>query len=367
MRILQIIQKLQLRGAEIFTCQLSTELIRQKFEVDVLYLFDNEKNDALDFDLKFIPLNANPARRLRDFKTYRKLSQIIDEGRYDIVQANSGDTLKYAVLSKLIYRWRAKLVFRNANRMTSFIHSPFQRIFNKWLLNKCDYFISVSENSRQDLIKLYPPAAFNSVTIPQATYTFDAIAPMKRSIPAHEPVLIGVGSFVPEKNHIFLLEIFYHYYKLNGKGFLWLVGDGKLNSLLKAKVEELGIKERVTFWGYQRNVIPFLKSADVFVIPSLIEGLPAAILEAISCEIPVVASAVGGIPEVIENEISGICIQEWSINKYVESIDKLLSNEPYKKGLVRQAKAKLLQRFIVDKVAVDFGVQYGKLMSGHGL
>jgi glycosyltransferase involved in cell wall biosynthesis len=362
MKILQIIQKLQFRGAEIFTCQLSTELIQRNFKVDVVYLFDNDDN-TLDFNLKFTGLKANSKKKLRDFKAYRKLSQIIREGGYDIVQANSGDTLKYTVLSKTFFPWQAKLVFRNANRMSSFIHSPFQRMFNKWLLSKCDFFISVSENSRQDLMNLFPSSSRNSITIPQATYTFEEVVPIQRDIPPGEPVLIGVGSFVPEKNHIFLVEVFYQYYKQHKKGFLWLVGDGKLNSVLQDKVEALGLRERVRFWGYQRNVIPILKSADVFVIPSLIEGLPAVILEAMSCEIPVVASTVGGIPEAIENDVTGICIQEWSVDQYVASVQKILTDEQYKKRLVRQAKAKLLEKFTVGKVAIDFGSQYQKLVS----
>lgn len=360
MKILQIIQKCQLRGAEIFTCQLSTELIQQNFKVDILYLFDNGKNDALKFDLKFIGLNADQGKRLRDVKAYKKLARIVREGGYDIVQANSGDTLKYTVLSKILFGWKAKLVFRNANRMTSFIHSPIQRTFNKWLLQKCDYFISVSENSRIDLVKLFPPAAANSITIPQATYTFDEVQPLEYH--TDDPVFIGVGSFVPEKNHGFLLDVFRTYFERNRKGILWLVGDGKLAPVLKKKANDLDISDRIRFWGYQQNVIPLLKAANVFVIPSLIEGLPGAILEAMSCEIPVVASAVGGIPEVIEDDVTGICIEEYSVEKYVKSIERLLEDHEYRNRLVKQAKSRLMEKHIVSKVAVDFGDQYNKLI-----
>ena len=87
MRVLQLIQKPQLRGAEIFACQLSKEFADQGTHVDVVYLFENG-NFALQFDLNFIPLHASQRSRLWDLKAYKRLSKIIQEGGYDIVQAN---------------------------------------------------------------------------------------------------------------------------------------------------------------------------------------------------------------------------------------------------------------------------------------
>src|SRR5262245_48822963 len=111
LKILQIIQKPQRRGAEIFACQLSVELIKRGHHVDVVYLFDMPVQ--LNFDLRFTPLHANAKRRFWDVKAYKKLNDIIVGNGYDIVQSNAGDTLKYAAISKALYHWRAKLIFRN--------------------------------------------------------------------------------------------------------------------------------------------------------------------------------------------------------------------------------------------------------------
>jgi glycosyltransferase involved in cell wall biosynthesis len=353
MRVLQIIQKPQLRGAEIFACQLSTELLKAGHHVDVVYLFSVE-NFALDFKLNFITLDAKFKNRFLDLGAFKRLAHIISEGRYDIVQANAGDTLKYAVLSRIIHRWKAKLIFRNANKMSGFIGSLPKLIFNKWLLSNCDFFISVSENSRRDLISIMQAAATKSVAIPIGAYDVTSTPEVIRDISVTGPILIAVGSFVPEKNHLFLLDVFRSFYQKMHTGCLWIVGDGQLRGQLEQKIDEYHLKERVVLWGYRKDIISILRSADVFIMPSLIEGLPAVILEAISCEVPVIASGVGGIPEIIENDVTGICVADWSAELYVEKILYVLDHQDYRSKLVRGAKSKFLQQFTVEKVSEDF-------------
>jgi len=362
LRILQLIQKTQLRGAEIFACQLAVQLKKRGCIVDVVYLLDSSTTLS-DFDLQFIPLHANLEARFLDIGAFRRLAKIVNDGMYDIVQANASDTLKYAVFSKFLFCWNAKLIFRNASHMSDFIRGRIHLIFNRWLLSRCQFIISVSENCRLDLIELFPPAAHVSVTIPIGTTDFNEIPAVFGKEFQKEPVFVNIGSFVPEKNHKFLLEVFRLYHQRNGHGLLWLVGDGKLKPALEEKIEQFGLKGNVRFWGYRTDVISILKSADILIMPSLIEGLPGAILEAISCGIPVIASAVGGIPEVVENNVTGICIREWSIDQYVNAIDGLLADPEFKGRLVKQAKTKLLERFTIETVSGAFLAQYKSLVN----
>ena len=201
MRVLQIIQRRQMRGAEIFACQLSEQLKKKGVDTDIIYLFDGDTS-LPHYDLIFMSLRANVTRRFFDYSAFRRLSKIINKGKYNIVQANAGDTLKYAVFSKLLFRWQAKIIFRNANLMSGFMRGTFHRVFNRWLLGKCDYFISVSEICRKDLIKLSMRTQGNSITIPIGTYEFDNQSNSGLNI-GREPIFINIGSFVPEKNHMF--------------------------------------------------------------------------------------------------------------------------------------------------------------------
>ncbi len=360
MKILQIIQKPQLRGAEIFACQLSIELKMIGDTVDVAYLFSNESNQ-LNFDLNFISLHGSAKKRFLDWRAYKKLNEVIILGNYDIVQANAGDTLKYAVFSKKIFGWKQPLVFRNANTLGAFIKNKIHKRFNQALLSSCDYFISVSESCRRDLISIYSPAEQRSETIPIGTYEFEKIVPSEFRH-SSEPVLINVASFVPEKNHSFLLDIFHLFFQKNKSGYLWLVGDGKLRPALEAKARALALEERIIFFGFTKNVLQLLKAADVMVMPSKIEGLPAVILEALAMGVPVVASSVGGIPDVITDESTGFCISSEESERYVEKIERILKDEELRKKIIGNGKAIISSNFAMSSIGKKFKSAYTNLL-----
>lgn len=361
MKILQVIQSRQLRGAEIFACQLSEQLILQGCHVDVVYLFDSIGPQP-EFNVRFIQLNANRSLRLVDINAYLRLGRIIKEGDYDIVQANAGDTLKYIILSRLVSHWSAKVVFRNANLMSGFIHGKVHKHFNRWLLNGCHYFISVSENCRLDLVSIVKHAVNRSQTIPIGTFRFDDVAPMSREA-IKGPVFINVASFVPEKNHELLIKSFNTYFRRNGKGHLWLVGGGKLLEAMKALVKQLDIEDRVVFWGYRSDVISILKAADVFVMTSYIEGLPGVILEALSCGIPVITPAVGGIPEVIKDGVNGFCLKGHSSETYIERMEVLDRDADKRNNFISAGRNLVYGEYGIVEISKKFKACYETVIS----
>lgn len=364
MKILQIIQAKQLRGAEIFACQLARELQAGGVTVDFVVLFDFAMGLESHFpDLNFISLGAVSKNRLWDFRGYRKLATLIKAGNYDLVQANAGDTVKYGALSKALFAWKAPLIYRNANLVRPFLKSRLHGILTKWFMKRCSWFISVSENCRQDLIRLFPAAGERSTTITIGTYRFADVKPYELS--EKEEIFINIGSFVPEKNHAFLIEVFAAYYEKHNRGHLWLVGDGKLRVLLEELVLKRNLNQRVRFWGYRSDAVGLLKAANVLVMPSRIEGLPGVILEALSCGTPVVASAVGGIPEVINNGVNGFCLEGFSIEEYVRSMEKMTDPE-FRERFSENGKRLIEKEFLNPIIAKRFIKAYEKILSGNG-
>ena len=351
MRILQLIQKPQLRGAEIFACQLSLELITLGHQVDIIYLFD-QTNNLEEFNLKFKALHAIQNRRFWDFSAYKRLSNLIKEGNYDIVQANAGDTLKYAVFSKILFRWKAKLIFRNANKMSAFIHNPFQAAFNKFLLSNVNYVISVSENCKEDIIDFYPSVIDKTTTGTIGTYDFDQIEPIHHS--KDKFIWINVGSFVKEKNHLFLIELFSKFKEKHTNSELWLIGDGKLRKTLEQYSCKLGLENSIKFFGYRNDVIGLIKSSTVMVMPSKIEGMPGVILEALSCGIPVIASNVGGIPEVVIDGVNGYIIEDFNHDNYINHIEKLAYNSELYSKFSNNGKHIIQDKYLLSNVAKNF-------------
>jgi glycosyltransferase involved in cell wall biosynthesis len=129
-------------------------------------------------------------------------------------------------------------------------------------------------------------------------------------------ILIQVAALIPGKNHRALLQNLAQN-PPSRPWKLWIVGTGPNERILKEKARQLGLTERVTFWGFQGNVMPFLAAADVFVTTSVEESLPNAVIEAQAAGLPVVAYSTAGLPECVEREKTGRLVDtadhgEWS-------------------------------------------------------
>lgn len=135
--------------------------------------------------------------------------------------------------------------------------------------------------------------------IDAACYAYDRerAADMRRrmGIPQEALVLGHVGRFSKVKNHAFLIDIFDRISKARGDAYLLLVGDGGLRAVMEEKVRSLGLGERVVFAGVRDDVPELLQAMDVFVFPSLYEGLPVSLVEAQAAGLPCLIS--DGIPD----------------------------------------------------------------------
>mgnify|MGYP000313262671 CR=1 FL=1 len=138
------------------------------------------------------------------------------------------------------------------------------------------------------------PSWYNDIDLWFNKYGFDANMRLhtrsKFGISDDIMVLGHVGRFMTQKNHIFLLEIFSEYVKLNKNSILMLVGGGELESKIKQKASELGIYEKIIFTGVRSDVPALLSAMDLFVFPSLYEGMPNTVIEAQATGLPCIVS-----------------------------------------------------------------------------
>lgn len=347
MKILQLIQKQQPRGAEIFACQLANHLIEQGNEVRVVAIFPG--NAELPFKGEIRSLNGSPGKRFADFSAWKALARIIREFGPDILQANAGDTLKYAVLSRMCFGWSAPVIFRNASEVGRYLGSGLQRKFNAFLYGRVEGIISVSRASRKDLLAHFPGLEEKTTVIPVGLEQHDHIEkiPLKSGI-KH---LIHVGGFSFEKNHQGLLRIFQRVLEKTPGSHLHLVGDGPLRPAIEEKVRQLGLMDRVSFHGFVKDPLSYIKAGDVLVLPSVIEGLPGVLLEAMYCKVPVVAYDVGGISEIVTPS-TGKLVKKNDEEEFAERIQESL--EQNDQGQVEQAYTLVRDAFMNEKLATDF-------------
>jgi glycosyltransferase involved in cell wall biosynthesis len=325
MKILQLLQKPQLRGAEIFASQLSNHLVAAGHKVKLVYIFPGSV--TLPFSGEQIELNRPIRKRLWDWSGWRQLAEIINQEKPDIIQANAGDTLKFAVLSKLFFRWQSPIIFRNANKVSEFINSLPKRLFNKFLVSRVRHVISVSELCREDFIRTYSFSPSKITTVPigiECQLLTQELPDDLKLFFATGSVLVHAGSFVPEKNHFGLLRIVHQLVKRGADVKVIMIGDGKLRPAIQQKVNELNLQSRVLLTGYRHDVLAIVRYSHAFVLPSFIEGLPAVILEAMYCKTPVVAYDVGGISEVIKNRETGWLVAKADEEGFVKAVEEVL-------------------------------------------
>jgi glycosyltransferase involved in cell wall biosynthesis len=166
--------------------------------------------------------------------------------------------------------------------------------------------------------------------------------------PAAVPVIGFCGVFRPEKQLPVLIEAFAQLRRQGLAARLLLVGDGPTMPECRARTEQCGVTEDVTFAGEQADVRAFLRRMDVFVLPSRNEAMPVALLEAMAMERAVVASNVGGIPEVIVDGESGLLTPSGDMQRLGSALAQLVTDPTLRRQLGIAARQRVEERFSLD-------------------
>lgn len=161
-----------------------------------------------------------------------------------------------------------------------------------------------------------------------------------------DELLLGyLGRLSEEKGIVHLLEAFRSLEERSLPVRLALIGDGPQRELLEKTAESLGIAGKTAFTGFQGNVGEWLAALDVFVIPSLSEGTPMALLEAMSMGLPCIASAVGGIPDVIDSGVDGILVAPGKPLEIRDAVLSLLGDEARRQDIGEKARETIRHRY----------------------
>jgi glycosyltransferase involved in cell wall biosynthesis len=155
-------------------------------------------------------------------------------------------------------------------------------------------------------------------------------------------VILSIGRLSTEKAQINLLQAFALMKTPDLR--LVLVGDGIDRLMLESAAASLGIADQTIFAGHSRHVWPFYNLADIFVLPSLSEGSPTVLLEAMVAQTPIVATAVGGVPETVEHEKSALLVPSRDPEKLAEAIRRLLESPELRARLVVNAFARVKEQ-----------------------
>ena len=172
-----------------------------------------------------------------------------------------------------------------------------------------------------------------------------------------------VGRLVPVKGHDVLLRAASALLKRRRNLKFLIVGDGPLMSKLADLTRDLGIGKEVVLAGQRDDVYDLVNCMDIFTLPSTHEGIPMVLLEALALRRPVVASRVGGIPEVVENGVSGLLVAPNNGRELEQGIEKILQDGSYADQLGQAGRARVEEEFTAEVMAKRTADLYCSILS----
>lgn len=317
LRVLQIVDGFRMGGAENKLVELIAHLNKEKFDVTLANV-----GPAGALENKFSQLGVEifhcPRRFAFDPAPVWQLSRLMRQREIDVVQT----TLLWADLVGPIAAALAKvpvvLSWETVSHEGDPFHNNFQRrVGYQWAMKGVDVIVPVSEEIKRSLIRRRKIPAEKirvihyGVDLKKFCFSGRAVMLAKRAEvgATAETILFGVvARLEPPKGHRYLLAAFPEVIKKYPQVHLLLIGDGALRAELEAQTLALGLQSHVTFLGARHDVSELLNALDFFILPSVSEGLPNVLLEAMACAKPVMATDVGGIPEVVRHGENGYLV-----------------------------------------------------------
>lgn len=289
-------------------------------------------------------------KRVGDFGALRRLAEIIDAVRPDIIQTHN---CKSHLFVRLSGRWRRVpwVGFHHGYTTTS-LKTRLYNQFDRYSLRRVAKMVTVCGPFLRQLTGFGLDAGKITV-IHNSVRAFEPPPPAvveetraRHGIDPQRPVVLSVGRLSHEKAQRDLIDAFARMPAGSAsRPQLVLVGDGPERGALAAQAARLGVQESVFFCGQQSDVRPFYAMASVFALPSLSEGSPNALLEAMAAGVPAVATHVGGVPEIAAHEETALLVPARTPEALAAAVRSLLESPADARAMAERAVRHVLEHF----------------------
>ena len=307
-----------------------------------------------------VPHLRRAIRPLDDMLATMELYRLVRRGKYEVVHTH---TSKGGILGRIVARLAGVPII---------VHTPHGHVFHgyygklvgrlfvrleRWAASFTDRIITLTDRGARDHVDygVAPPSRFSVI---HSGVEFSALDRPNPESSRREAWGIGSADFVfgtvgrlePIKGHSVLIEAFARVAQELSNAKLMMIGDGELREELEGLARGLNVSARVIFAGWREEVGELLRLMDVFVLPSHNEGMGKALVEAMYAGLPSIASNVGGIPEVVENNRQGVLVSPGSSDSLAREMIALAKNDEKRRRLGASASIKARRFSAVEMV-----------------
>ena len=404
MNILHVILDLKLAGAQEVVRTLAEYLQAQDCVITVCSFEDGPMRAKLEalgikveiierprYEIAKLPLFLAELRRIR-----QQLLDIVDRHHIEIIQTHLLEVLDFVALSVRGHA-QVKAVLWTIHNVEILPTMPgrllpakrwvYRQLYRR-LGQRVDGFIAVSDEVRQAIItQLGPQIAPKVITINNGVDVkryqhikidlqgFRNLAGLNNDLQGLDlqgfqnlvglsslKIILAIGRLTEQKGHRYLIEAMPHIIKQHPNAHLLIVGEGELETSLKTQAAQTGYAQHIHFLGKRLDIPQLLAAAQIFVLPSLWEGLSIALLEAMAAAKPIVATAVSGTNQVLTHNITGLIIPPADSPALATALNKLLDQPDFAHQLGHAAQQHVIAHYSAEQQALAHVRLYERLL-----
>jgi len=333
MKVMQIIPNFDLAGAETMCENLIYELSKRGVSVIAVSMYSYETSITKRLEKAGVDIRYLGKKKGLDLRVFWRFLVLFLKEKPDVVHTHLY-ACKTAMLMAILARVKIRVhtVHNIAERESNYLSRRINKILFKWF----DVVpVALSEEVQKTVAIEYKikagniPVIYNGINLDKCRKKQSYSSKSKFKV-------LHIGRFSEQKNHKMIIEAFYCFLKIYPNAELHLIGDGETKVIIEKYVEDHSISDHVKLLGKHGNVYPFLSDADVFILPSKYEGMPMTLIEAMGTGLPIIATAVGGVPDMLTNGKDALLI-DVSKEQFIRALKRLAEDEKLRQSLGEEA------------------------------
>jgi glycosyltransferase involved in cell wall biosynthesis len=376
-KVMRIITRLNIGGPTIHVSLLTQRLAAPDYEsVLVVGSLGKTEGDMTYYATErgitpiFVPELSNSMNPVRDLRALWKLWRLMRKHKPDVVHTH---TMK----AGFVGRFAAKLagipvIVHTAhgyglNNYFSPLKSAVFHTLDKAAARVSSRVFTLTESLRREMIEVYHVAAPDRITVVPLGLDLAPFAQTPRhqgdfrkawNLPPDAPLIAVVGRLVPIKNHSLFLHMAEKVRAVLPDARFLIIGDGELRESIEAEVRARGVQDVVIFTGWIQALAPVYSDLSATVITSLSEGTPVSLIEAMAGGCPVVSTAVGGVPELLQGGELGKLVPSGDADALAQAVIETVQNPPP----VETIRTAIVERYGIDRLARDLDRLYREML-----